>query len=139
MYAWQWVLLPAYGKGTEHVRVFCRGRLTREGSVELDIPDMFPASPSIRQQRSRRKRSEYGSAPRYLHYDASERLRPPMLWKLLAPLPMAGCYGQMRVAALFAHGSLEALAAKSGEQWLRHGMAWLCRRGQRHDDERAAV
>ncbi len=43
--------------------------------MELDIPDMFPASPFIRQQRSRRKRADYGSAPRYLHYDASERLR----------------------------------------------------------------
>ena len=65
----------------------CRGRLTREGSVELDIPDMFPASPFVRQQRSRRKRSEYGNAPRYLHYDASERLRPHMPCKLFAPLP----------------------------------------------------
>ncbi len=42
--------------------------------MELDIPDMFGASPFVRQQRSRRKRPDYGSAPsRYLHYDASER------------------------------------------------------------------
>ena len=43
--------------------------------MELDIPDMFPASPFIRQQRSRRKRPDCGAAPRYLHYDASECLR----------------------------------------------------------------
>ena len=67
----------------------CRGRLTREGSVELDIPDMFGASPFVRQQRSRRKRPDYGSAPsRYLHYDASERPSLPCYLRYLYGLPL---------------------------------------------------
>ena len=56
----------------------CRARLAREGSPEQDIVDMFPASPFVRQQRSRRRRPDIDSMPRYMHYDASEHLKSPM-------------------------------------------------------------
>ena len=39
---------------------------------------MFPASPFVRQQRSRRRRPDIDSMPRYMHYDASEHLKSPM-------------------------------------------------------------
>lgn len=39
---------------------------------------MFPASPFIRQQRSRRRRPDIDSMPRYMHYDASEHLKSPV-------------------------------------------------------------
>ena len=54
--------------------------------MELDIPDMFPASPYIRQQRSLRRRPDYPVASRYLHYDGSERLSLP---RNLDPLSQA--------------------------------------------------
>ncbi|CAK0785404.1 hypothetical protein CVIRNUC_008613 [Coccomyxa viridis] len=50
-----------------------RGRLAREGSVDQDMAlEMLPASPYMRQQRSRRRRPDADSMPHYLSYTHNE-------------------------------------------------------------------